>query len=401
MGITSQQEASRLLRLQIGQESTWGDGATATSILHGTVGVPTIVPHIKNTQFESQLGTLTPFFDSAQLSKGGTFAITGRALFEDLLYMLGMAYGLPTPTGAGTPLSATAISEANPTHVTISGHGLTNGQEVIISGSNSTPSINGLQTITVIDKDTVSVPVHVTVAGTAASIYTQGSWAFVAPVAGAFDPLSLAMELVNTGSGKGVKASGCLLQTWSLKGEQSKEVTLDAKGFFKSFSEDVTMTAGLPFRETETILTPEVALSLDVALATPGTTAFPATMVTFEFSGTTGLKPLYAAGEIEPSDFTFEKQDLGLKLGLLYTDALKSYFNDNPVAGLPIVAQLKATSGEKSLTMPYSGVVKTDPTVFGDSQGAQLLELELGPQYDTALANYFSATLVNGMVTLP
>lgn len=65
-------------------------------------------------------------------------------------------------------------SVANPTVVTMqTQHGspilhlLTTGDKVFFSGSNSTPSINGLQTVTVISPTTFSVPVNVTVGGTA------------------------------------------------------------------------------------------------------------------------------------------------------------------------------------------------------------------------------------------
>lgn len=65
-------------------------------------------------------------------------------------------------------------SLANPTVVTMSTqhgspilHNLTTGDKVFFSGSNSTPSINGLQTVTVLTPTTFTVPVNVTVAGTA------------------------------------------------------------------------------------------------------------------------------------------------------------------------------------------------------------------------------------------
>ncbi len=64
------------------------------------------------------------------------------------------------------PQSITAISVANPTHVTSVSHGLTTGDTIVISGSNSTPSINGSQVVTVLDADTFTVVVNVTVAGT-------------------------------------------------------------------------------------------------------------------------------------------------------------------------------------------------------------------------------------------
>lgn len=57
-------------------------------------------------------------------------------------------------------------SVGNPTTITAPGHGLTTGDTVIISGhTGSTPSIDGTYTVTVIDEDTFTIPVNVTVAG--------------------------------------------------------------------------------------------------------------------------------------------------------------------------------------------------------------------------------------------
>lgn len=75
-----------------------------------------------------------------------------------------------TASPAVTILSNTL---ANPTVVTTSGpHGLSSGQQVTITGSNSTPSINGSHVVTVISPTTFSIAVNVSVAGTAGSFTT-------------------------------------------------------------------------------------------------------------------------------------------------------------------------------------------------------------------------------------
>jgi hypothetical protein len=59
---------------------------------------------------------------------------------------------------------------ANPTVVTSTlPHGLVNGDIVVFSGSNSTPVLDGSRVATVISPTTFSVPLNVTVAGTAGS----------------------------------------------------------------------------------------------------------------------------------------------------------------------------------------------------------------------------------------
>lgn len=70
-------------------------------------------------------------------------------------------FGLPA--AAIDILSSTV---ANPTHVTTEApHGLQTGDIVSIAGHDADPTINGLQTVTVIDADTFSVPVNVTTGG--------------------------------------------------------------------------------------------------------------------------------------------------------------------------------------------------------------------------------------------
>ena len=404
MPVASTLEATRLLRLQLGQETTWGTNVPATAILHGVSPVPQITPMLKVMQHDEQLGALTPSFRSNLTATGGTWSHAGNVLYEDIVYTLAQAFGLPTPALV-SPKTITAISKAAAAVVTSVGHGLVTAgsptAQVLITGSNSTPTIDGVQTITYVSADTFSVPVNTSsgATGSAGSVSKTVSWTFTPPVAATFTPVSYTMELGNVQGTDDVEAAGCLLQTWNIKGELSKALTYDAKGFFKAFTTG-TLASALALRSVETALTPSTALALDVSLATPGTTAFASTLVTFDVSGTTGLQPVYAGGALAPASFVYAKQDCGLKIGLLYNSTLATYINANAGAGLPMVIQLKATSGVKSIEIDYSGVLKSDPVYWGDSQGAQIVELDLGAQYDTALANYMKVVVTNQMVAL-
>lgn len=78
----------------------------------------------------------------------------------------------PATIGAFLPGGLRTISAnslANPTVVTVvgSGHGLVDGDTVVFASTNSTPNIDGLRTVTKVTDNTFSVPVNVTVAGTA------------------------------------------------------------------------------------------------------------------------------------------------------------------------------------------------------------------------------------------
>lgn len=70
----------------------------------------------------------------------------------------------------GTQQTITNISVANPTVVTVTAHGYANGDSVNITGSNSTPSINGDWVVSNVTANTFTVPVNVTVLGSAGTV---------------------------------------------------------------------------------------------------------------------------------------------------------------------------------------------------------------------------------------
>jgi len=74
-----------------------------------------------------------------------------------------------TSTGTQTvSVAASAISQANPTQVTTAAHGQAAGTfTVVITGSNSTPVIDGTWTATYVNATNFTIPVNVTVAGSA------------------------------------------------------------------------------------------------------------------------------------------------------------------------------------------------------------------------------------------
>lgn len=68
--------------------------------------------------------------------------------------------------------SITGNTVANPTVVTCVNHGFANGDTVFIVNSNSTPSIDGSYTITLIDADTFTIGEDVTTAGNTGDIFS-------------------------------------------------------------------------------------------------------------------------------------------------------------------------------------------------------------------------------------
>lgn len=73
----------------------------------------------------------------------------------------------------------TSNTVANPTVVTATAHGLTNGETIYIVNSNCSPTIDGARVITYISADTFSVPVNVTTAGTRGEFLTTTEYNIV------------------------------------------------------------------------------------------------------------------------------------------------------------------------------------------------------------------------------
>lgn len=122
--------------------------------------------------------TIYLFYTSTLGQTPGKMVVESRSLSSTPFYIIGNN----TNTGASffpnispvveLAVSAGRITAANPTVVTSATHGLVTGDQILITGSNSTPSIDGLRTVTVTGASTFTVNVNVTVAGTKLS-YTE------------------------------------------------------------------------------------------------------------------------------------------------------------------------------------------------------------------------------------
>lgn len=114
---------------------------------------------------------------AAQLTALATDAQFRARIQSLLVQVAGQVY-------SENPQAISAISQASPGVITCVGHGLTIGKTVTInvSGSNSTPSIDGQQQVYVVDASHLKTTVPVTVAGTAGTFTVPARGAFAAYV---------------------------------------------------------------------------------------------------------------------------------------------------------------------------------------------------------------------------
>lgn len=122
-----------------------------------------------------------------------------QALKIEFLFIRGSDFQMYT-SAAGTPLTISGNTAANPSVVTTTTpHGLASGMTITVSGSNSTPSLNGSQVVTVISPTTFSVPVNVSVAGTTGSIATSNITVMIGEPVKSVYTASIKVDASNTG----------------------------------------------------------------------------------------------------------------------------------------------------------------------------------------------------------
>lgn len=122
--------------------------------------------------YPGQIGFSNPGSGNTYLARFAGECINGGTLYlaDRLWHNSGNS---ATSTSTQTiSLTATGISIANPTIVTTAAHGQAAGSTftVVITGSNSTPVIDGTYTATYVSSTTFSLPINVTGSGTAAAV---------------------------------------------------------------------------------------------------------------------------------------------------------------------------------------------------------------------------------------
>lgn len=116
--------------------------------------------------------SISAFYLSGASDVPGRMFLEARELNTERFYLLGnnSNTGLSFNPVLSPSKTITTNTLANPTVVNSTGHGLVDGDSVVIVKSNSTPSIDGLYAITYINANSFTIPVNVTVSGTSGSL---------------------------------------------------------------------------------------------------------------------------------------------------------------------------------------------------------------------------------------
>lgn len=154
-----------------------GSGSTVHPVSVSTADTPSQVidetaRNLVNVINTNSTEVIYAYYISGPSDLPGLMSFEARSFGSPTFYVTASTNAISNlfnPT-LGTVAAITAISLANPTVITSAGHGLATGTSILISGSNSTPSVDGLHTIINTGTNTFTIPVNVTIAG------TTGGW---------------------------------------------------------------------------------------------------------------------------------------------------------------------------------------------------------------------------------
>lgn len=230
---------------------------------------------------------------------------------------------------------------------------------------------------------------------------TDKTWAFVAPVT-PNTPWNTQSYTLEFGYDIGtIVANGCTVEKLTFAGEASKENTVELAGFYKTHNQNGTLTPALTDRTVEVAIGPTTKCYIDAVGATIGTTEMANALGSWSVEISTGLAPVYTAGSLGPTGFSYSKYDVSMTLQLLYTSVVKTALTTYFATGLPALIRVASTSGTKVIQFDMCGVLTDDFNVYGDREGAQVVELKLGAKYDSTFANFLKATVTNQVATIP
>jgi len=147
----------------------------------------------------------------------------------------------------------------------------------------------------------------------------------------------------------------------------------------------------------------DVAIYVDAALGTIGTTPVTATAYEFDLELATKRDTSTFFGSISPLSWhEGEQWDATLKLSCEFNATSKAYLDAliSTTAVFQKLVRIKATNGTNVIQLDFSGVAEDVPEVFGKRGGVTALEVTLKGVYDAIFANYFKASVTNGVSVL-
>lgn len=145
-------------------------------------------------------------------------------------------------------------------------------------------------------------------------------------------------------------------------------------------------------------------LYIDTWAGTIGTTAISTPFFSFELMIDTKRQVYHSLGTIMGVGYREAKYEGTLKISV-ELDATSQAYLDAILAAAAVFqkqVRIKGSSGASLIAqLDFAGTAMKAPETFTDVDGVTTLDLELAGTYNSALGNWFEASITNGVATLP
>lgn len=345
------------------------------------------------------------FYSAVAGTETNSLQMSGALSFEDLVW-LANTHIKAVSAGTAATGTITSSSVANPTVITTSApHNLTSGDSTTIAGhTGSTPTINGVQTVTVTGASTFTIPVNVSVGGTGGT-FTKANinWAFL-PTSASDDIKSALIQIgYSDGIGSGQPAAQlpyCLGDELTLKWEKTGDglVTFDSKMVTPSALTQISAFTGSLSNRTVHLATADTT-TVKVDATTIGTTA-DNYWIDATWTLNNGFKNLYTLNGTTAAQDTFRPTARVWKLdgSRYYGGTVADTEWDAYIAKTPRKIRINTTGASLGgaaygLTLDVYGVYTNMTWAEVDGLGVQRFTLE--PLYDTTATTDFRLDVVS------
>lgn len=199
------------------------------------------------------------------------------------------------------------------------------------------------------------------------------------------------------------RATGCVANKLTIKGEAEKEMTYDLSGFAGDIDSSWGGSlAALSDRTVEVCIFPSVTFFMDASGGTLGATAFATRLLKYQLDIENMAGPVPSAGQLGPAGWVMsDKWKTSLSLQLLVATDTRNFLNNTLQSPAGALIRTRATSGTKVLTMDYAGVLTDDVKQIGEFNGAQAIDVKLSGYYDSAAGFHTNMTVVNNVAAVP
>ena len=184
------------------------------------------------------------------------------------------------------------------------------------------------------------------------------------------------------------RASGMMVQSLNIKGDaDSGQIEVTAKLSGKTLEAN-TMTTGLAVRAVDLLRFPDATLFVDPEAGPAGTTAVPATLISYDLTVSPGLHMKWFAGSATPADKGTDRWEGTLTTVLEFNAASKAYVDASFTAAVRRIISLKVTTGAttalRTLQIDFGGTLTGAVKLFDDRDGNMTVSLTWTGIYNAA-----------------